>query len=67
VLAKLKEIGSNYDDFHVNGRELYWYCRGGMSDSVIWKKMPKKLVSPDNTFRNVTTLQRLAAKGRSRG
>ncbi|MEO5817071.1 MAG: DUF1697 domain-containing protein [Gemmatimonadaceae bacterium] len=67
VLPTLKEIVSDYDDFHVNGRELYWYCRGGMSDSVIWKKMPKKLISADNTFRNVTTIQRLAAKLPSRG
>ncbi|MEO8337244.1 MAG: DUF1697 domain-containing protein [bacterium] len=67
VLGKLKAVVADYDDFHVNGRELYWYCRGGMSDSVIWKKVPKKLLSTDNTFRNVTTIQRLAAKLPSRG
>lgn len=67
VLPTLRELVSDYDEFHVNGRELYWYCRGGMSDSVIWKQIPKKLISADNTFRNVTTIQRLAARIPSRG
>jgi uncharacterized protein (DUF1697 family) len=59
---KLKEISTDYDSFHVNGREVYWHCRGNMSDSILWKGALKKLLGSDNTFRNVTTIQRLAAK-----
>ncbi len=60
--GRLKAISTDYDDFHVHGREVYWYCRGNMSDSVLWKGALKKLLGADNTFRNVTTIQRLAAK-----
>jgi len=37
-----------------------------MSDSVLFKGPLKKLLGDDNTFRNVTTVQRLAAKLPSR-
>jgi len=60
--AKLKAISTDYDSFHVHGREVYWHCRGNMSDSILWKGPLKKLLGSDNTFRNVTTVQRLAAK-----
>jgi uncharacterized protein (DUF1697 family) len=63
--AKLKALCTGYDDFHVNGSEVYWYCRGNMSDSPLFKGALKKVLGEDNTFRNVNTVQRLAAlKGR---
>jgi uncharacterized protein (DUF1697 family) len=67
LLLRLKAISTDYDDFHVHDREVYWHCRGNMSDSVLWKGALKKLLGADNTFRNVTTVQRLAAKLPSRG
>lgn len=66
LLSKLKAIGTDYDDFHVHDREVYWYCRGHMSESVLWKGALKKVLGSDNTFRNVTTIGRLAAKIPSR-
>ena len=66
MLGKLKAMSTDYDDFHVHGSEVYWYCRGNMSDSVLFKGPLKKLLGDDNTFRNVTTVQRLAAKLPSR-
>jgi uncharacterized protein (DUF1697 family) len=62
LLKKLKGISTEYDDFHVHGREVYWYCRGNMSDSILWKGALGKLLGAENTFRNVTTIQRLAAR-----
>lgn len=62
LLGRLKDLCADYDDFHVHGREVYWYCRGNMSDSILWKGALTKLLGADNTFRNVTTIQRLAAK-----
>ncbi|MDB4893035.1 MAG: hypothetical protein JWL61_4890 [Gemmatimonadetes bacterium] len=59
---RVKEMRTDYDDLHVYAREVYWYCRGNMSDSVLWKGPLAKLLGADNTFRNVTTIQRLAAK-----
>jgi uncharacterized protein (DUF1697 family) len=67
MLTKLKAISTDYDDFHVSGREVYWHCRGNMSASILWKGALKKLLGADNTFRNVTTIQRLAAKSSSQG
>lgn len=60
--AKLRSTDSDYDEFHVNGREVYWLCHGNMSDSVIWRGPLKNVLSAVNTFRNVTTIQRLAAR-----
>ncbi len=59
---RVKAMGTDYDGLHVHGREVYWYCRGKMSDSVLWKGPLAKLLGADTTFRNVTTIQRLAAK-----
>ena len=62
LAKRVLAMGTDYDDLHVQGREVYWYCRGNMSDSALWKGPLAKLLGADNTFRNVTTVKRLAAK-----
>lgn len=50
------------DEFHVAGRELYWLCRTNMSDSRFNYAVLEKAVKMSATFRNATTIRRLAAK-----
>jgi uncharacterized protein (DUF1697 family) len=56
-------IASPADQFHVEGRELYWLTQAGISDSTVWKRSElKALKLPVSTMRNRNTLERLAAK-----
>lgn len=52
------------DEFHVNDRHAYWFRRGRMSDSKITGKSLEKAIGSPFTFRNVTTVTKLAAMGR---
>lgn len=50
------------DDFHMHDREVYWLCRGGrMSESPVGVRFGK-LLGPNGTMRNITTIRKLAAK-----
>jgi uncharacterized protein (DUF1697 family) len=59
--AKLVELQTDVDEFHVNGRELYWWCRTRFSDSKV-RPGPLEKASGVGTNRNVTTVRKLAAK-----
>jgi uncharacterized protein (DUF1697 family) len=50
------------DDFHVQGREVYWLCKTRQSDSKFTNVRFEKLVKARATWRNVNTIMRLAAK-----
>ena len=50
------------DDFHVNGREIYWLCRIGQSDSTFSNVKFEKLIKAGATWRNVTTVTKLVVK-----
>lgn len=59
---KLLALQTTTDAFHVHERELYWLCRTKMSDSAFsGARLEKTLVLPA-TLRNMTTVQKLAAK-----
>ena len=63
--AVLQELGTDYDAFHVTDREVYWLCRGPrMSDSKLFGKVLDRAIGSPVTFRNVTTVRKLAAKGK---
>ncbi|NOT09840.1 MAG: DUF1697 domain-containing protein [Gemmatimonadales bacterium] len=49
------------DDFHVRGRELYWLCQTGTSDSAFPSAKLEKQLGMQATFRNMNTIRRLAA------
>jgi len=53
---------TDIDDFHVNGREMYWLCRKRQSDSKFSAGRLEKLLKLSSTWRNVNTIARLAAK-----
>jgi uncharacterized protein (DUF1697 family) len=58
VLALRTEL----DEFHVNGREVYWLCRARQSDSTFSNVRFEKLVGTRATWRNMNTVVRLAVK-----
>ena len=50
------------DDFRVHGREVYWLCQTGQSDSTFTNVRFEKAVKVKATYRGMNTIQRLAAK-----
>lgn len=59
ALAALK---SDLDDFHTNGREVYWLCKVKQSESKFSNAVFERKVGMTATFRGMSTIQRLAAK-----
>ncbi len=60
--TRLKALANGYDEFHLSDRQLYWLCRGRMSDSKLFGKVLDRAIEAPVTFRNVTTVRKLAAK-----
>lgn len=58
----LMALKSEIDDFHVHGREVYWLCKTKQSDSKFSNTRFEKIVNARATWRNVNTVNRLAAK-----
>jgi uncharacterized protein (DUF1697 family) len=60
---KLLSFISEIDALHVHGREVYWLCRlTRMSDSSFSGALAEKTLGMRVTFRNSTTVRKLAAK-----
>jgi uncharacterized protein (DUF1697 family) len=53
---------SQVDDFHVNGRELYWLCRTRQSESRFTNTRFEKTTATAATFRGLPTIVKLANK-----
>jgi uncharacterized protein (DUF1697 family) len=58
---KLRQLRTPIDDFHLQGREVYWLCRGKFSEQVSGAEVAKALGLPI-TLRNATTVRKIAAK-----
>jgi uncharacterized protein (DUF1697 family) len=56
----LLAMRTDVDDLHTHGRELYWLCKAGQGDSKINLKVFEKTLKCAGTFRNITTVTRLA-------
>jgi uncharacterized protein (DUF1697 family) len=63
---KLMAFRCDSDDFHVVNREVYWLCRNKMSESNFSYSKLEKAFGMPATFRNVTTIQKLAEKYKSK-
>ena len=49
------------DEFHVHGREIYWWCRTKISDSPLFSgSLLDKTIGAPSTTRNITTVRKLA-------
>lgn len=61
-VPKLRACHTPVDEFHSNGRELYWLCRVRSSDSEVWSSPVLKSILPKTmTMRNLTTIRKMAA------
>jgi uncharacterized protein (DUF1697 family) len=58
----LMALTTEIDDFHVNGREVYWLCRKKQSQSRFSNGLFERTLKVRATFRGVNTVVRLAAK-----
>jgi uncharacterized protein (DUF1697 family) len=58
----LMVMRTSIDDFHVNGREMYWLCRRKQSESSFSNARFEKALGGRATFRGVKTIVKLAAK-----
>ena len=58
----LMAFKTDIDDFHVNGREVYWLCKKKQSDSTFSNAVFEKAVQARATFRGINTVVRLAAR-----
>jgi uncharacterized protein (DUF1697 family) len=62
VREQVSALATEYDDLHIHGRELYWWCRGRSSDTLVKPGRMEKALGMPSTSRNVTTVRKLAAK-----
>jgi uncharacterized protein (DUF1697 family) len=60
--AKLVACATEIDAFRVEGREVYWLCRGKTSDSAFSGATLERTLGAPATMRNITTIRKLAAK-----
>jgi len=58
----LMAMKSEIDEFHVQGREMYWLCTRRQSDSKFTNARFERALRISSTFRNVNTIARLAEK-----
>lgn len=60
--AKLLSLSNEVNDFHFRGRELYWLRRTKAGESEYAGGLFEKKLGQPLTFRNVTTVRKIAAK-----
>ena len=62
--ARQKLLGfvTEMDNFHVDGREVYWLCRTRMSESAFSGALLEKSLGMQTTIRNLTTVTKIASK-----
>lgn len=59
--ALMKHAGE-LEEFHMGERAVYWLCHTGIGESKLTNATFEKALGCPTTFRNVNTVQRLAAK-----
>jgi len=62
AIELLMALRTDIDDFHVNGREVYWLCKKSQSDSKFSNIRFEKALQTRATFRGVKTVTKLAGK-----
>ena len=62
--AKKKLLGfvNDVDEFHLQGREVYWLCRKKFSESKFSGAQLERTLEMPTTLRNVNTVRKIAAK-----
>ncbi len=59
---KLLSFSTKVNEFHVSEREVYWLCRTRIGESEFSYARLEKTLGMQATFRNSTTIKRLALK-----
>lgn len=59
---RLLSLTTEGDDLHVFEREVYWLCRKKLSESKISGALLEKTLGMRATFRNSTTVKKIASK-----
>jgi uncharacterized protein (DUF1697 family) len=62
AVRRLMALRTDIDDFHVDAREIYWLCRHKQSESTFSNAVFEKAIGVRATFRNTTTIRKMAAK-----
>ena len=61
VRSSFADLGTETDEFHVSGTEIYWKVRGKISESPLFARgLEPALHGLPTTMRNMNTLRRLA-------
>jgi uncharacterized protein (DUF1697 family) len=58
----VKTFTTKDDEFHVNGRDVYWLCRTGQGQSVFNLQKFERALGARGSFRGMNTITRLVAK-----
>jgi len=58
----LKSIETPLDEFHLNGRELYWLLRARQSESKVTNAVIERALKTRVTFRGIKTIVRLKSR-----
>lgn len=58
--ARVLSLQTSFDDFHFQGRELYWLSRRGQGESTISNVVLERAIGGRATVRGVATVQRIA-------
>jgi uncharacterized protein (DUF1697 family) len=58
----LMGLKTDFDDFHVGGRELYWICKTGQGDSEVSNMVIERTLKVSTTLRGLKTIAKLVAK-----
>jgi uncharacterized protein (DUF1697 family) len=59
---RVMELSSDANAFHVRGREVYWLCRERSTESLTSMARLEKALGMPVTFRNETTVNKIAAR-----
>jgi uncharacterized protein (DUF1697 family) len=57
----VEALRTSLDEFHVHGREIYWYAAGQLSQTLVNGPALGRAVGVHTTMRNMTTVRKLAA------
>lgn len=60
--SALLDLKSDIDDFHVHGREVYWFCKKRQSESRFSNVVFERALKTKATWRGLNTVVKLAAK-----
>jgi uncharacterized protein (DUF1697 family) len=60
--GRLMALQDGLNEFHFHARELYWLCHASVHQSKVSGAAIEKALGSEATARNVTTVQKIAAK-----